>query len=71
MAFKGAIEVDTQKCKGCSVCIENCPTKSIQLSKSVNNKGLSYHLTAQRKNWMQHSKRTRELCLVRQLRTRH
>ena len=22
MAFKGAIEVDTQKCKGCSVCIE-------------------------------------------------
>ena len=33
MAFKGAIEVDTQKCKGCGVCVENCPTKSIELSK--------------------------------------
>lgn len=42
MAFKGAIEVDVQKCKGCSVCIENCPTKSIQLSSKVNNKGYNY-----------------------------
>ena len=42
MAFKGAIEVDIQKCKGCSVCIENCPTKSIELSKKVNNKGYNY-----------------------------
>lgn len=42
MAFKGAIEVDIQKCKGCSVCVENCPTKSIELSKSVNNKGYNY-----------------------------
>lgn len=42
MAFKGLIEVDTQKCKGCSVCVENCPTKSIQLSKMVNNKGYHY-----------------------------
>ena len=42
MAFKGAIEVDTQKCKGCGVCVENCPTKSIELSKLVNNKGYHY-----------------------------
>lgn len=42
MAFKGAIEVDTQRCKGCSVCVENCPTKSIGLSRSVNNKGYHY-----------------------------
>ena len=42
MAFKGAIEVDTQKCKGCGVCVENCPTKSIQLAKLVNNKGYHY-----------------------------
>jgi len=42
MAFKGAIEVDIQKCKGCSVCIENCPTKSIELSDKVNNKGYHY-----------------------------
>ncbi len=42
MAFKGIIEVDTQRCKGCSVCIANCPTKSIQLSKTVNSKGYHY-----------------------------
>ena len=42
MAFKGAIEVDIQKCKGCSVCIDNCPTKSIELSSKVNNKGYNY-----------------------------
>lgn len=42
MAFKGAIEIDIQKCKGCSVCIDNCPTGSIRLSKSVNNKGYHY-----------------------------
>ena len=42
MAFKGAIEVDTVKCKGCGVCVENCPTKSIQLAKMVNGKGYHY-----------------------------
>ena len=42
MAFKGAIDVDSQKCKGCGVCVENCPTKSIELSKLVNNKGYHY-----------------------------
>ena len=33
MAVKGAIVVDTEKCKGCSVCIANCPTQTIALSK--------------------------------------
>lgn len=42
MAFKGAIEVDREKCKGCGVCVTNCPTDSIQLSKMVNNKGYHY-----------------------------
>ncbi len=42
MAFKGAIDVDIQNCKGCSVCIENCPTQSIRLSGSVNHKGYHY-----------------------------
>ncbi len=42
MALKGLIEVDIQKCKGCGVCVENCPTSSIQLSKLVNNKGYHY-----------------------------
>ena len=42
MACKGTIEIDTQRCKGCSVCIENCPNKCIRLSKSVNSKGYRY-----------------------------
>ena len=42
MAIKGAIEVDIQKCKGCSVCVENCPKKCIGISKSVNNMGYYY-----------------------------
>ncbi|MCL2739290.1 MAG: 4Fe-4S dicluster domain-containing protein [Bacteroidales bacterium] len=42
MALKGAITVDTEKCKGCSVCVVNCPTKTIALAKEVNNKGYNY-----------------------------
>ena len=42
MAFKGAIDIDKEKCKGCAVCVANCPTASIQLSKMVNNKGHHY-----------------------------
>ena len=42
MAFKGAIDIDKEKCKGCAVCVANCPTASIQLSKMVNNKGYYY-----------------------------
>ncbi|MCD8313634.1 MAG: 4Fe-4S dicluster domain-containing protein [Bacteroidales bacterium] len=42
MAFKGAIEIDTQRCKGCGVCVANCPTDSIVLSKTVNSKGYRY-----------------------------
>ncbi len=38
---RGAIVVDTEKCKGCSVCIPTCPTDVIQLAKDVNRKG--YH----------------------------
>ncbi len=39
--IKGAIVVDTEKCKGCSVCIPTCPTDVIQLADEVNRKG--YH----------------------------
>jgi 2-oxoglutarate ferredoxin oxidoreductase subunit delta len=39
MAMKGAIVVDRERCKGCSVCIVNCPTKVIGLTKEVNSKG--------------------------------
>ncbi len=38
---KGAIVVDIEKCKGCSICIPACPTDVIALAKEVNGKG--YH----------------------------
>ena len=39
MAMKGAIEVDRERCKGCSVCVVNCPAEVLGLSKEVNAKG--------------------------------
>lgn len=39
---RGAIEVDTENCKGCGVCITACPTQVIQLAKQVNGKGYNY-----------------------------
>ncbi len=42
MAVKGAITVDTEKCKGCGVCVANCPTNTIALSADVNGKGYNF-----------------------------
>ena len=42
MALRGAIVVDTEKCKGCGVCVVNCPSKVIALAKEVNSKGYNY-----------------------------
>ena len=40
--FKGAIVVDTEKCKGCSLCVVACPTNVIELTRDVNGKGYHY-----------------------------
>ncbi|WP_298061536.1 4Fe-4S dicluster domain-containing protein [uncultured Rikenella sp.] len=40
--IKGRIVVDIERCKGCSVCIEACPTQTIGLSPQVNSKGYNY-----------------------------
>ncbi|MDR1847261.1 MAG: ferredoxin family protein [Bacteroidales bacterium] len=42
MAIKGAIVVDTERCKGCGVCITACPKEVIALAKNVNGKGYNY-----------------------------
>jgi 2-oxoglutarate ferredoxin oxidoreductase subunit delta len=39
---KGAIVVDVEKCKGCELCVVNCPTNVIQLARQVNSKGYHY-----------------------------
>ncbi len=42
MAMKGKIVVDTEKCKGCQVCIPVCPANVIEMSKFVNGKGYNF-----------------------------
>ena len=37
--MKGSITIDTERCKGCSFCIEFCPKKVIVLSDNLNAKG--------------------------------
>ncbi|HUS86302.1 MAG TPA: ferredoxin family protein [Bacteroidales bacterium] len=39
---KGLIVIDTEKCKGCEVCVVSCPTQVIEISKNVNGKGYNY-----------------------------
>ena len=39
---KGAIVVDIEKCKGCELCVVNCPTNVIRLTREVNGKGYHY-----------------------------
>jgi 2-oxoglutarate ferredoxin oxidoreductase subunit delta len=36
---RGAIVVDSERCKGCGVCTVNCPQNVINLGKQVNSKG--------------------------------
>jgi len=40
--IRGAIVVDTEKCKGCSLCVVACPTKTISLAHEVNGKGYNF-----------------------------
>jgi len=50
MAVRGAIVVDNERCKGCGLCIANCPTNTIALSKKVNGKGYNYAYMANPEN---------------------
>ena len=40
--IKGTIVVDTERCKGCSLCIVACPLDLVSLSKEVNMKGYEH-----------------------------
>ena len=36
------LKIDTEKCKGCSLCIGVCPQKILELSDKVNKRGTQY-----------------------------
>lgn len=40
--IKGTIVVDTDRCKGCDLCVAACPLHIISLAKEVNAKGYNY-----------------------------
>jgi 2-oxoglutarate ferredoxin oxidoreductase subunit delta len=45
--IKGTVIVNTERCKGCELCVVACPSDVLELAKEVNGKG--YHF-AQMKN---------------------
>lgn len=46
MATKGAIVVDTEKCKGCGLCAASCPTGAVKMAKQFNGKGYNFAVLA-------------------------
>ncbi len=40
--MRGAIVVDNERCKGCEVCMVNCPADTIAMASEVNGKGYHY-----------------------------
>jgi 2-oxoglutarate ferredoxin oxidoreductase subunit delta len=42
--IKGAVVVDTERCKGCDLCVVACPSDVLALSKDANSKGYYFSL---------------------------
>ena len=40
--IKGAVVVDTERCKGCDLCVIACPSEVLALSKELNPKGYNF-----------------------------
>ena len=39
---RGAVVVDTERCKGCDLCVQACPKSVLELNAKVNSKGYHY-----------------------------
>jgi NAD-dependent dihydropyrimidine dehydrogenase PreA subunit len=39
---KGIVEMNTEECKGCGLCVEACPPKVLRLSERLNHYGYHY-----------------------------
>ncbi|MCL2597798.1 MAG: 4Fe-4S binding protein [Paludibacter sp.] len=42
--LKGAVTVDTERCKGCDLCVVACPQDVLALSKDANSKGYNFSM---------------------------
>jgi 2-oxoglutarate ferredoxin oxidoreductase subunit delta len=40
--IKGAVVVNTERCKGCDLCVVACPSKVLALSTEANSKGYTF-----------------------------
>lgn len=40
--LKGAIVVNTERCKGCDLCVVACPSEVLALSSDANSKGYNF-----------------------------
>lgn len=40
--MKGVVVVNTERCKGCNLCVVACPAKVLSLTTKVNPKGYNY-----------------------------
>jgi len=38
----GHIEINIENCKGCELCVSECPQESLEMSKNINKKGYHY-----------------------------
>lgn len=38
----GHITIDLERCKGCELCVAECPQGAIQMSENINSKGYHY-----------------------------